>query len=396
MNYLKLEIREDSETQALILSHDFKLEAFQMVIDQIITNLKERGTLLTSDVCKASLTPQFTGVSRYEAESISTDPSEVDLACQQVDWEKANSSYALHFDEIAIPDQPVASWLLTIHPMSHRILYRRSLPLTALDQYVSDVKSALHRSRRLRPHVPTSYRVFACDDEKGEFLSLTALGLPAKGEGGIELLAPESVAHPKASKSEYLKRAKQVIVGKTVGDIPLFVRRSALDEVDKHINQYPARESGGVLIGQVFEDTESGESFVEIAHAIPARRAEADAVSLRFTTETWQEINAEKRKNFPDQLTVGWYHSHLVTKRLLDQNGKVSYTDLFFSKDDHFFHKNFFKEPWHVALVVSPRHQQPAFFQWRSESDGARQVTVCGSYYILEENTADELSGDKS
>jgi proteasome lid subunit RPN8/RPN11 len=393
MDYLTLEIR--NEAKETVFRHDFRIEAIQPAVDQITAGIRQRGTLLPQEICRISLTPRYEGTPQYEAEYISTDRIEVDRACREVNWKTGRSPYALAFDRTPDAELPVAYWSLAIHPETHRILYRRDLPITAWDQYVSEVKAALNRSQQLPPEVATSYRFFARSDDKGQFLTLTELGRSPTGELQIELKESRDIKHQSADKAKYLERSDPVTVKDTTDDIPLFVRRSALVEIDEHIAQNPDRESGGVLVGQVYGDTATEELFVEVIHAIPARLAAATATSLRFTPETWQEINIEKQKRFQGQqlLTVGWYHSHLVATRLLDKNGKVGYTDLFFSIDDMFIHEHFFKEPWHVALVLSPHHQQRVFFQWRTNPDGTQKMAICGTYYILEDPSTDRSLG---
>ena len=54
---------------------------------------------------------------------------------------------------------------------------------------------------------------------------------------------------------------------------------------------------------------------------------------------------------YPARRIVGWYHTHPGL-------------DVFFSKKDCHIHDNFFKEPWHVALVIDPKSEQGGFFIW--------------------------------
>jgi proteasome lid subunit RPN8/RPN11 len=53
----------------------------------------------------------------------------------------------------------------------------------------------------------------------------------------------------------------------------------------------------------------------------------------------------------PDHQIVGWHHTHPGF-------------GIFLSRHDEFFHRNFFSQPWQVALVVDPQRGELGFFQW--------------------------------
>ena len=72
-----------------------------------------------------------------------------------------------------------------------------------------------------------------------------------------------------------------------------------------------SRESGGILVGEVYRDPEKQQLYVEVEDFIPGEGTEADAVSLRFTHESWQKLMDRKRTSFGDRKpVVGWYHTH--------------------------------------------------------------------------------------
>lgn len=138
---------------------------------------------------------------------------------------------------------------------------------------------------------------------------------------------------------------------------PVFISMNATRAVEKHITVHKDREVGGVLLGGFYR-SEDG-SFVEVTDIIEAKGAEGTDVSVTFTHETWEQINAEQASRNPDAQIVGWYHSHPGL-------------GVFMSKEDQFIHSSYFADPWHVALVVDPIYHNWGFFKW---NDGALERT---------------------
>jgi proteasome lid subunit RPN8/RPN11 len=99
---------------------------------------------------------------------------------------------------------------------------------------------------------------------------------------------------------------------------------------------------------------------VEIRHFLPATETRSAVSSLTFTHDTWAALHREAETRFPDDLVLGWHHTHPGF-------------GIFLSPHDLFIHRHFFREPWQVALVVDPRRCEFGFFQWR-----AGQVVDCG------------------
>jgi proteasome lid subunit RPN8/RPN11 len=108
-------------------------------------------------------------------------------------------------------------------------------------------------------------------------------------------------------------------------------------------------EIGGFLVGGYYQDQQS---YIEIKHFMPALDARSRAGSLTFTHETWSQANADIRRDFPDERIVGWHHTHPGL-------------GLFLSEYDLFIHRNFFSEPWQIAMVVDPREREFVVYQWR-------------------------------
>jgi proteasome lid subunit RPN8/RPN11 len=150
--------------------------------------------------------------------------------------------------------------------------------------------------------------------------------------------------------------------GKAIGTIfddalPIYVHETVLEQILDYSEQDLSRELGGFLIGGVHEDRRQ---YVEVRHFLPAVDARSRAASLTFTHETWATMTREVDSRFPDEMVVGWHHTHPGF-------------GIFLSAYDMFIHRNFFSGAWQVALVVDPKRQEFGFFQWRGE-----EVVDCG------------------
>jgi proteasome lid subunit RPN8/RPN11 len=150
--------------------------------------------------------------------------------------------------------------------------------------------------------------------------------------------------------------------GAAIGDIhpdalPVFIHEPTLEGILCYSEKDPARELGGFLVGGLHEDRRH---YVEVRHFLPAVDAHCRAASLTFTHDTWSRLNREVEAKYPDELVVGWHHTH--------PNFGV-----FLSGYDLFIHRHFFSEPWQIAMVVDPQRREFGFFQWREG-----EIADCG------------------
>lgn len=117
------------------------------------------------------------------------------------------------------------------------------------------------------------------------------------------------------------------------------------------------KEIGAFLLGVRYEEPRS---TIEIRHFLPAMDARSAAASLTFTHDTWSALTRTAAQQYPDDVVVGWHHTHPGL-------------GVFLSPHDLFLHRHFFSEPWQVALVVDPRRCEFGFFQWRQG-----EIVDCG------------------
>ena len=157
--------------------------------------------------------------------------------------------------------------------------------------------------------------------------------------------------------------------GSALGEIfedalPIFVHENVLEEILDFSEQDMSREQGGFLVGGLHED---GRTYVEIRHFLPAADTRSRAASLTFTHETWSQLNKEVETRFSEEVVIGWHHTH-------------PNFGIFLSAYDLFIHRNFFSQPWQIAMVVDPQRQEMGFFQWRQG-----KVADCGFFCVWDE-----------
>jgi len=153
-----------------------------------------------------------------------------------------------------------------------------------------------------------------------------------------------------------LRDARQV--GTLYRDAAVIVIHDAvLEAILEFSEQDLSRERGGFLLGSVYGEAPQ---YVVIRHFHPAREAHGSQASLTFTHDTWAALTREIEANFPSESLVGWQHTHPGL-------------GIFLSGYDLFIQRNFFAQPWQIALVVDPRRQEFGFYHWRGG-----EVRDCG------------------
>jgi hypothetical protein len=160
-------------------------------------------------------------------------------------------------------------------------------------------------------------------------------------------------------------------------DMPVFVPGSMLAEVSVRVRDAGDRETGGILIGQLHRDRDQPEVFIEVTGQIPASSADADLTTLRFTVETWDEVQATLDRRHDGEIMVGWWHSHPQQawrrKRAASKRKERRRIEAclksgdFFSESDRRLHRTVFPRAYSIALVVNDLADghDCAMFGWR-------------------------------
>ncbi len=153
--------------------------------------------------------------------------------------------------------------------------------------------------------------------------------------------------------------------------VKVFLSQSAYCRINLHSKGELDDEVGGALLGLWCVDRDTDEQFVVVQHMLPARHTRQGSVYLTFTQDTLISFHDELEKNHAGKKIVGWYHTH---PRM----------GIFLSHYDTWLHKNFFPEPWQVALVVEPHGSTAGFFIRRD--DGVLDPTRYFGFHELNGN----------
>lgn len=195
-----------------------------------------------------------------------------------------------------------------------------------------------------------------------------------------ELIKPESKSMEAYSGVESVGQVSE-------RDIPIFIRRDAIEQARRaaDVSARADEEVGGFLVGSVFRDPNTGRLFVEINEVVEADQARGTYVSIDFDYNAWHQVLDRIDNDFPDKFPIGWYHTHLVSQAVVlpvegSENEYIAKYVPFFSSPDLFIHRNFFPDPWHVALVMDLRCQRDVFFAWREG-----QIMPTQGYYLYGE-----------
>lgn len=161
--------------------------------------------------------------------------------------------------------------------------------------------------------------------------------------------------------SEYPKNSE--LIGANDNGLKIYIERNNLFGIEEYLRSDTNNELGGVLIGNVYKD-KNDKLFIVIKNNIIAESTNASLSRLTFTHETWEKINANLEKDFPNQKILGWYHSHPGHS-------------VFLSTYDVFIQDNFFNLPYMTAFVYDPIINDRGFF-YKDESG----IKKSGGYYI--------------
>ena len=131
--------------------------------------------------------------------------------------------------------------------------------------------------------------------------------------------------------------------------VQVFMTQPAYSRICVHSASDMQNEVGGFLVGEWCVNAKQGEQFIIVEHALPARYTKQGSIYLTFTQRSVVDIHDQIDTHHQGKKIVGWYHTH---PRM----------GIFLSHYDTWLHKNFFPEPWQVALVVEPHTSLGGFF----------------------------------
>ena len=89
--------------------------------------------------------------------------------------------------------------------------------------------------------------------------------------------------------------------------VNILMPSETLDEILKFSESQTDREIGGFLIGR---RRGRNSEYVAANHFLPATETDSRAASLTFTHDTWAALTREVDQRYPDEVVVGWHHTH--------------------------------------------------------------------------------------
>jgi proteasome lid subunit RPN8/RPN11 len=125
------------------------------------------------------------------------------------------------------------------------------------------------------------------------------------------------------------------------------IKKMAKDLIDEYAASNIKKELGGVLIGNYKQINDH--YYVYIEAILKANYTDASKSEIKFTHQTWEDIDRKKDQYYPNKKIVGWFHTHPGF-------------GVFLSDYDLFIQENFFKLAFQVAYVVDPVKDQAVFF----------------------------------
>jgi Prokaryotic homologs of the JAB domain len=173
-------------------------------------------------------------------------------------------------------------------------------------------------------------------------------------------------------------------------DMPVFVSPQVLRDFAAQTRAHAGTETGGILIGMLWQDANEREIFAEITAQIPAEYIEGTSVKLTFTPKTWAAAEAALRLRGGREIYLGFVHSHPVKfwceakKCSLDQQRTCKLAD-FFSSDDEALLRAAFPSAYSVGIVANDIALADLTWSMYGNRQG---ITSRRSFYVLQEETS--------
>jgi hypothetical protein len=191
------------------------------------------------------------------------------------------------------------------------------------------------------------------------------------------------------SLKDYLARAKPSgVVDRD--DMPVFVSPQLLREAAERTHAEQGTETGGILIGMLWRDTDAGEIFAEVTAQIPAEYTSANQVKLTFTPQTWAAADGALRLRARGEIYLGYWHSHPVrewcrSKECTIEKQRICHLAKdFFSPDDEAIMRVAFPRAYSIAIVANDTAFTDLTFSMFGNREGILQPR---GFYVLEDTT---------
>ncbi len=161
------------------------------------------------------------------------------------------------------------------------------------------------------------------------------------------------------------------------GAYPVFFDQKAVAAVHAHYETAGRQGMMGFLVGDLFECPTSHVRYVVIDSTIRLNQAVYGDKTLVIVSRLWDRIQEELRKT--EGHLIGWYHSHPPIAVEL-------------APGDVETHLQYFKRPWHVALVLGAEHEGPVAGLFRPRPG---ETSASMAFYELIESDEGFAGGKK-
>ncbi|MGH7614027.1 MAG: hypothetical protein ACREMW_08315 [Gemmatimonadales bacterium] len=163
------------------------------------------------------------------------------------------------------------------------------------------------------------------------------------------------------------------------GPYAVFFDQKAIGAIHAHYETAGRQGMMGFLVGDLFECPTSRQRYVVVDATIRLNQAVYGDKTLVIVSRLWDRIQDELHKT--EGHLIGWYHSHPPMAVEL-------------APGDVETHLQYFKRPWHVALVLGAEHEGPVAGLFRP-APGDTSPTVSLPFYELIESDEGFVGGRK-
>jgi len=144
--------------------------------------------------------------------------------------------------------------------------------------------------------------------------------------------------------------------------LEVYMEVEAFDGALQHCKSLLPLEAIGFLVGRVYKVPKTEHLWTYVLGCIPGK-SRSTRVHVEFVDGAMGEVVNVLRSQYKNSFIVGWYHSH------------PGY-GCFLSDTDIDSQSAYFKEPYHVALVIDPARNLFDFYK-QDTSSKYREASFC-------------------
>ncbi len=386
MTYCRVKI--ETTTRGQVYQKDFDpLNIFGPLVQVFVSALVTQAVIRQGEHYRALIFPRYT-------DTLNDTPMLI------VDAAQAQEDYPAWLNVIcaedAPADDPITYFVLELRFPDSGVVFKQDLDILTLSHFWGNLQAALVKMHVLQEDDAYYPRLCIRDDGQQDFEreevtiiaaddddDLVLVEMVEKDERGPEF-ATKSASEFTVLATDEVELVSAATLDPAVlngqQDVQIFITQDTFAALQAIARADVEVEQGGMLIGQVYHNAENAAQFiVEITDHVVSEETAANLVELRYTFESWARSTVQIKARFPGKRIVGWYHTHLIKTavRSGETDDEIASTDLFFSGDDHFMHRQFFSDKWYVAMVLG-QAGSAVFFRWFGDQISANQ-----RFYII-------------